>query len=280
MIKLTTLLNEQNDSNEKIETQELADHFRNWLIEEDSGLTRFDFLMTPSQAKKAGNWDDLNKLWALPGVRNRYAMDAQGWIDANAKGVNAGSSKEDLEKTRKLKVTEDGWNEWTILWILLLAAAGTGIAAILWKAKKVIVGGTRTALAGIRKLFTKKITNETLSRIPAEQDLMQWVKSEQMAAINSDRRKMPKYMYDELQSNLAKDGVRALIEKEVIVTCLSKVTAGTMNPKLLVKKLPPRLRNKYGAAIEKAGAAYSKRATNAAKDKALINKPQRKPRGM
>ena len=101
-----------------------------------------------------------------------------------------------------------------------------------------------------------------------------------MAAINSDRRKMPKYMYDELQSNLAKDGVRALIEKEVIVTCLSKVTAGTMNPKLLVKKLPPRLRNKYGAAIEKAGAAYSKRATNAAKDKALINKPQRKPRGM
>ena len=161
MIKLTTLLNEQNDSNEKIETQELADHFRNWLIEEDSGLTRFDFLMTPSQAKKAGNWDDLNKLWALPGVRNRYAMDAQGWIDANAKGVNAGSSKEDLEKTRKLKVTEDGWNEWTILWILLLAAAGTGIAYALFKGKKVIVVGARTALAGIKKLFKKPINEYT-----------------------------------------------------------------------------------------------------------------------
>ncbi len=53
MIKLTTLLNEENDSNEKIETQELADHFRNWLIEEDSGLTRYDFLMTPEQAKLA-----------------------------------------------------------------------------------------------------------------------------------------------------------------------------------------------------------------------------------
>tara|TARA_R110000803_G_scaffold20290_3_gene52453 strand:+ start:1193 stop:2035 length:843 start_codon:yes stop_codon:yes gene_type:complete len=279
MIKLTTLLNEQNDSNEKIETQELADHFRNWLIEEDSGLTRFDFLMTPSQAKKAGNWDDLNKLWALPGVRNRYAMDAQGWIDANAIGVNAGSSTEDLEKTRKLKVTEDGWNEWTLLWILLLAAAGTGIAAALWKGKKVIVVGARTALAGIKKLFKKKITNETLSTIPAEQDLMQWVKSEQMAALNADRRKMPKYMYDELQSNLAKDGVRALIEKEVILTCLSKVTAGTMNAKLLVKKLPTRLQYKYGAAIEKAGAGYTKQAQKAAAAKAAKDAPRRRPIG-
>ena len=279
MIKLTTLLNEQNDSNEKIETQELADHFRNWLIEEENGLTRYEFLMTPEQAKKVGNWDDLNKIWALVGVRNRYAMDAEGWIDANAKGVDAGSSTEDLEKTRKLKVTED-WNEWTLLWILLLAAAGTGIAALLWKGGRVAFRGIRLLSTGIRKLFTKKLTNETLSRIPAEQDLMQWVKSEQLAALNADRRKMPKYMYDELQSNLAKDTIRASIEKEVIVTCLNKVSAGTMNSKLLVKKLPSRLRNKYGAAIEKAGAAYAKRAANQKAADALINKPQRKPPGM
>jgi len=280
MIKLTTLLNEENDSNEKIETQELADHFRNWLIEEDSGLTRYDFLMTPEQAKKVGNWDDLNKIWALVGVRNRYALDAEGWIDANDKGVDAGSSTEELEKTRKLKVTEEGWNEWTLLWILLIAAAGIGIGFALWKGGRVAYGGIRKLSTGIRKLFKKKLTNETLSRIPAEQDLMQWVRSEQTAALNADRRKMPKYMYDELQSNLAKDTIRASIEKEVIVTCLNKVSAGTMNSKLLVKKLPTRIKKKYGAAIEKAGAAYEKRAAKQKATDALINKPQRKPPGM
>jgi hypothetical protein len=115
-IKTKELINEiddtkQSDFDEKeithqkiIDNKPLADHFRNWLIKEEYGLTRYDFLMTPSQAKKVGNWDDLNKLWALPGVRNRYAMDAEGWYNAKAKGISGGGNTNELNQVLSFKV--------------------------------------------------------------------------------------------------------------------------------------------------------------------------------
>ena len=272
MVKLKNILSE-NDK-EKIDNQELADHFRMWLIKEEQGLSQYPNLKTPEQAKEAGNWDDLNEIWALQGVRNRYAMDAEGWKDAKSQGVKAGSNQDELNEVLNFKVTEDwGWGSI----ITILGALAIGV--VLWKRIKAAGKFLGKGASSIKNWASKKMNNETLSRIPEEQDLLEWLKAEQRKSLANDRTKMPKYMYDDLQRNLANPKVQATILKEVVNTSLNKIRNGTMNADLFVRKLPAGLRNKYGTAIKAAGAQYKKQKAAQQAYKQSASKTRPKPRG-
>lgn len=193
--------------------------------------------------------------------------------------LKSGKSAKNLELKTEMKKTyennpvdEESWF-WYIAGILFFTSAIFGFKAI----RKYIGRGFNWTKDKIFKnKLDKQLDATTIRNIPEER-LFAWVEQQQKAALAGSKQKMPKWAYDDLVEALAEQGVKSEVRNMVMNVCLQKIKNGTMNATTFIKKLPKYLQTSANIARIK---RFEAEAAKKTMEKALINKPQRKPRGM
>ena len=258
---------------------ELANQFREFCRNDYPSRTA-NIRSGKQVAANPNNIDDVKPYFEMNNIFADFCQSTSeyGYQAYLKSGKSAKNSELKAEMTKTYEnnpVEGESWF-WYIAGIAFFTASIVGYVTFRKYIKRGVKWGWSKSFG---KLFKEKLSNQlnpaTVRNIPEEQ-LFTWVEQQQKAALAGSKQKMPKWAYDDLVEAMAETGVKAEVRDMVMNVCLVKIKNGTMSAKTFIEKLPKHLKTPANISrINKFAAESSK----AAKDKAAMNAPRRRPIG-